>query len=204
MPFSILHNMIKWHVKAYIVIRYVHKLVTLFEKGHTRKLVAENIVSKWAINQVNQTAQHCITSISFNLFKRKKIVGNTECIQRYLNTTVDCSAHFLAKLPFKRLIERFPEAGQIPRRNRTKAMAEKSCLRLPGSTNFFPPCFKTTKPLPLHLLDLDWATQNLKYKLTANLSLMFCWTRHVNIKNFVSNYKTRTWQIIGLIHLYFC
>ena len=68
---------------------------------------------------------------------------------------MDYSAHFLAKLPFKRLIERFPEAGQIPRRNRTKAMAEKSCLRLPGSTNFFPPCFKTTKPLPLHLLDLD-------------------------------------------------
>ena len=47
MPFSILHNMIKWLVKAYIVIRYVHKHVTLFEKGYTRKLVAENIFSKW-------------------------------------------------------------------------------------------------------------------------------------------------------------
>ena len=72
------------------------------------------------------------------------------CIQRYLDKIVDCGAHFLAKLPFKRLIERFPEAGQIPRRNRTKAMAEKKLPEAPRHCQFFPPpCFKTTKVVNL-------------------------------------------------------
>ena len=40
--------MIKWHVKAYIVIRYVHKLVTIFEKVYA--------VTNWSlkINSVNE------------------------------------------------------------------------------------------------------------------------------------------------------